>query len=242
MIFSLIISWAWLGCYEEPTVDSIIDRFHQQHGIKAASVCTDHEFLRRITLDLAGRIPSENELDEFLRAPDRSEKIDQLLDSDEFPRFMADVFTAALVGYSNVFGCDREMMRIWLEDQFSEDRPYDEIAHELITARGTAALDGPANFLIRHQYDPAVKVGRMFLGVRLDCAQCHDHPFDRWTENDYQQMRSFFSQLRVRQQGGSVNVRDDIAITNRSPRPETRKMRPRQVCGKWVSLTCLPHL
>ena len=200
-------------------IDAIIDHHLQVQKIPAADRCSDDVFLRRVTLDLAGRIPSAAELESFRKNPDRRGKIDELLASSEFNRFAAEIWTASLVGYLNVFGTDREALRIWMEDQIRDDRPWDQIASELITATGSSSLDGPVNFLVRNRDDPVVKVGRMFLGVRLDCAQCHDHPFDRWTQDDYRQMRRFFGQLQTQQVNGTVNVQDRIRQQANSQAP-----------------------
>ncbi len=221
----MISSWLamWLVALPAPlsgdSIDSIIDRSHAQAGITPAAACSDDQFLRRVTLDLAGRIPTMAELEQFRSDPDRAAKIDQLLASSDYPRFMAEIWTAALVGYLNVFGTDREALRIWLEQEFREDTPYDQIVTALITAEGTSSLDGPVNFLVRNRDDPVVKVGRLFLGVRLDCAQCHDHPFDRWTQDDYRNMQRFFGQVANRQTDGSYHVHDEIRTTGPGQRP-----------------------
>ncbi|MGI9516837.1 MAG: DUF1549 domain-containing protein, partial [Pirellulaceae bacterium] len=193
LIALLVVASAWST---PPTsIDQLVDQHLTQLNIVAADRCSDDEFLRRVTLDLAGRIPTIDELQRFRVNPDREARIDELLDSPEFPRFMSEIFTASLVGYLDIFGTDREALRIWLEEQLQHDRPWDRITRDLITAEGTTSIDGPVNFLVRNRDDPVVKVGRVFLGVRLDCAQCHDHPFDRWTQDDYQLMRRFFQQV-----------------------------------------------
>ncbi len=222
MISSLIALLVFSPALSVPPanpIDALIDRHLAANDIAAAEICTDDEFLRRVTLDLAGRIPTLDELQKFRADPDRSAKIDDLLASPEFDRFMSEIWTSALVGHLDIFGTDREALRLWLEEQLQENQPWDEITRALITARGTASLDGPVNFLVRNRDDPVVKVGRMFLGVRLDCAQCHDHPFDRWTQDDYRQMRRFFGQVETRQQNGSYYVLDEIGRTGPEQRP-----------------------
>lgn len=204
---------------EPEFVDRLIDERLEKEEINPSATCSDSEFLRRVSLDLIGRIPTEEELSNFLANPDRSAKVDELLKSDRFSRFFSEIWTASLIGYLNGYGGDREALRIWLEDQFRADRGFDDIASELITAKGNASLEGPVNFLVRNRDDPVVKVGRMFLGVRLDCAQCHDHPFDRWTQNDYQQMRRFFAQIQTDYRNGSALVYDNVRETDENSRP-----------------------
>ena len=191
----------------EPSfIDETLERFYHQQGIAVAEPCTDREFLRRVTLDLAGRIPSLDELDRFLAAPDRNAVIDRLLDDDAFNRTFAEIWTAFLVGYARDDETDREVLQQWLYDQLKRNTPYDEIARQLITARGISTIDGPTNFILAHRDNPAVKIGRIFLGVRLDCAQCHDHPFDRWTQEDHAAMARFFSNLDVEGVPGGLRL------------------------------------
>lgn len=180
-------------------VDQILEKTWIQQGIEPVPVCTDEEFLRRITLDLVGRIPTLDELHAFQAQPDRSAKIDTLLASGEFARSWSEVWTGTLVGYSDAFGADREVLRTWLEASFRDDLPYDELVRQLITAREPSALSGPSNFLVRHREEPVMKITQLFLGVRLDCARCHDHPFDRWTQDDFESMRRFFAATRQQQ-------------------------------------------
>ena len=191
----------------EPSfIDATLDQFYQQRGITPAETCTDREFLRRVTLDLAGRIPTVEELDAFLESPDRNRVIDRLLGEDAFNRSFAEVWTATLVGYADDDLTDRDVLKQWLYQQLKQDVPYDEIARRLITARGITTIDGPTNFILAHRDNPVVKIGRAFLGVRLDCAQCHDHPFDRWTQEDHEAMTRFFSNLDFQEVAGGLKL------------------------------------
>lgn len=207
------------------SIDSIVAAEWNQRGIKPANACSDQQFLRRVTLDLVGRIPTVEELHDFLQNPDRAQKVDQLLASDDFPRFWSEVWTAVFHGYTSAFGSDREVMRLWLEDSLKNDVSYDRMATALIAARGRSALDGPVNFLVRHPEEPAVKVARLFLGVRLDCARCHDHPFDRWTQEDFHRVNRFF-EATERREVSEGNIR----LFDRRPEvPEEE--RPRFLTG-----------
>jgi hypothetical protein len=155
---------------------------------------------RRMSLDLLGRIPLLGE----------RRTSEDMLASPEFPRFWSEVWTAMLVGYTSAFESNREALRIWLEKRFAENRPFDKIAAELVAADGASATSGPVNFVLHHSEDPAPKVARTFLGVRLDCARCHDHPFDRWTQDDYKGMRDFFAPVERRPiSEGNVRIVDN---------------------------------
>jgi hypothetical protein len=141
----------------------------------------------------------------FLASPDRSAVIERLLESPEFPRFWGDLWTTQLFGYEDN-NADRDTLAQWLHEQFRTNRPYDQIVEELLTSTGESAFDGPVNFLLRYPEEPVVKVSRAFLGVRLDCARCHDHPFDRWTQVDFKRMNRFF-EATERQDVSASNVR-----------------------------------
>lgn len=203
----------------EATIDSILAKRYQVEDITPLPQCSDLQFLRRVTLDLVGRIPTTREIRRFSKNPDRTALIDRLLDSPEFDRFLSESWTAWLIGYSNVFQTDREMFRIWLEEQISTGVSFREIVHQLISARGSVAIDGPVNYLVRHRDQPAVNVARSFLGVRLECAQCHDHPFDRWTEDDYERMSRFFSTMRIGDRSGALELSDAFSELNEEDRP-----------------------
>ena len=174
-------------------VDRILAEAWTAAGVEPAPLVDP---ARRMSLDLLGRIPTERRsLEEMLAGP-------------EFPRFWSEVWTAMLVGYTSAFDANREALRIWLERRFAENAPFDAIASALVAADGPSATGGPVNFVLQHSEDPAPKVARTFLGIRLDCARCHDHPFDRWTQDDYTGMRDFFAIDRQAISEGNVRVVD----------------------------------
>lgn len=204
----------------DDSIDSILAEEWKSKGITPAELCTDDEFLRRASLDLIGRIPTRDELIAFRKQPNRAAKIDELLASENFPQSWSEVWTATFNGYTNAFESDREVLRAWLESAFRDNRPYDEIATELIAAEGVSALDGPVNFYVRHPEEPAVAVTRLFLGVRLDCARCHDHPFDRWKEEDFRRMNAFFEGTELQEVSeGNIRVFDRRMEAGRDDRP-----------------------
>lgn len=181
-------------------IDVLLESPQIEAGVVPAEICSDDVFLRRVTLDLVGRIPTRDELHAFRKNPNRASKVEELIAGDEFPRFWSDVWTAALVGYrTQNFGASREPLRLWLQAGLREGRPYDETVRRLISAEGDSAFDGPVNFLLRHRQEPVVKVSRLFLGIRMDCARCHDHPFARWKREDFDQFGRFFESVDFRE-------------------------------------------
>ena len=193
-----------------PTVDTLLAEKWEEMSLRPAPLVNDAEFLRRLSLDLIGRVPRVDELRSFLAKPDRTAKIDELLSSAEFPRFWSEVWTSMLNGYASAFDSQRDALRFWLEKKFRENAPFDRIAAELVSASGTSSVDGSVNFILHNSVEPAIKVSRAFLGIRLDCARCHDHPFDRWTQKDYEDMARFFVLLQKDVvNAGSTKVRDN---------------------------------
>ncbi len=236
MTISSVLMTATLMSLTANPIDAILQRTWQQEGLTPAPVCSDEQFLRRVSLDLIGRIPTVQELHRFRKDPDRTALVDSLLDSPEFAEFQADVWTQALAGYGNELReeVSRTVLRDWLADQIRQDVPWNRIARDLIAAEGQSAFDGPVNFLLANIDEPVVRISRVFLGVRLDCARCHDHPFDRWTQDDYERMTRFFETLELDEMSaGNVRVRsvpgyadeDDGPVFLTGARPRTTRWR-----------------
>lgn len=192
----------------------------------------DATFLRRVTLDLLGRIPTVGELDAFANdgAKDkRSQLVDKLLDHPEHAKHLARAWDRILLGpeVKNRL-VDRGALRRWLERRFQSDAAWDETARQLVSASGKtsvggaysgAALDenedrgaeeqqaginGAANFPLRFAKSPADMAGqtsKVFLGVQIQCAQCHDHKTEKWTQDDFRKMAASFVRTRITPMG-----------------------------------------
>lgn len=213
---------------EAESIDGILESVWKSEGIEANPLASDAQFLRRATLDLTGRIPTLDEYNAFKLNPDRNKLVETLIGSDEFSRFFAETWTANFVGYIDAEQADREVLRAWLQRSIADGVSYQKIASDIISADGTAASNGPVNFLLRHEEDPAVKICRLFLGVRLDCARCHDHPFARWTQDDFEQMSRFFELTDRREiSPGNPELFDNIREAAERPLEE----RPRFLTG-----------
>ena len=193
-------------------VDARLAEGFKEAGLVPLPLCSDELFLRRIMLDLAGRIPTLEEQIAFQRSPDRAAKIEELLASPSLAEHWADFWTGMLVGYGEGFRSERESLRLFLQNGIANHQPYDSMVKQMLITPGPTALDGAAGFLARHREEPMVRVARSFLGVRLDCARCHDHPFDRWTQEDYERMKRFFEPTEIRSLNGS-----NFEIIDRQP-------------------------
>jgi len=218
------IAWAFEAApkadrVESSPIDQILNKIWQDQSIQPAPTVSNEQFLRRIMLDLYGRIPTLDEQRDFLASSNRGRLIDQLLASEEFINKWSDVWTTQLYGYADE-SADRDTLATWLGDQMRIHRPYDEIATQLIASTGQSAFNGEVNFLIRYPEEPIVKVSRAFLGIRLDCARCHDHPFDRWTEEDFSKMNRFFDGMRREEVApGNTRLSDSATEIDLENRP-----------------------
>ncbi len=133
------------------SIDSILARNYHANDIHPLETCQDSQFLRRASLDLIGRVPTLDEIRSFERNPDRHALVERLIESPQFDRFLSETWTAWLIGYSNGYETDREVFRIWLEEQIHNNTPFTAIVEQLITANGSVAIDGPSNYLVRHR-------------------------------------------------------------------------------------------
>lgn len=196
----------------EQEVAAEVDRFLredlQAQGATPAGIAKDEDFLRRVTLDLAGTIPSAKEVTYFGLDPDpakRSKVIDRLLASEDYAKTWGSYFREVVMSHATEARAraGQTSFENWLIDQFRKNRPWDEITTDLLTAVGDIAENGAANFLHAQTGQPqelAAEVSRIFLGIQMQCANCHDHPTDSWKREQFHQLAAYFPRVQVRQQ------------------------------------------
>lgn len=182
-----------------------------------ARFATDYEFIRRASLDIIGRIATPEEMNRFLRDPIQTRRIrlvQRLLDSDEFAKNWANIWTVWLMTRSAP-GTYHDEMQSWLEKQFTQkDHGFDKIAHDLLTATGKSDENGAVNFILTNEGAPVSKdkvvedghsdfvpltsrTARLFLGLQIQCAQCHDHPLNpQWKQKHFWGLNAFFRQVK----------------------------------------------
>jgi hypothetical protein len=176
--------------------------------VTPAPPASDPEFLRRAFLDLAGRIPTEDEARRFLadKAPERRvHLVDRLLASPDYARHWTDVYLALLVGRDlrAAGGAGRQTMAPYLNKAFSENRGFDQMTRDILTSRGRLDVSGAGAFFLRHAGDGgpegvAAASASVFLGLQIGCAQCHDHPSDsRYKQADFWGFAGYFAQSGV---------------------------------------------
>lgn len=207
-------------------IDELVDRVVAEAGGTPAPVADDATFLRRACLDLTGVPPTPEQVESFLagRDPEKRPKlIDRLLASDAYAtrwaRYWRDV-----VRYKATFENPRlvnyQALESWLAEQFAANRPWDEIATDLIAGTGKTSETGNVVFAIAHldgrrgvsPPEFAGEVSRIFLGVQLQCAQCHDHPTDPWTREQFHEFAAFFGDTIARRNGRPMDPDYEIEI------------------------------
>lgn len=174
----------------------------QQIGVPLSALCDDSTFLRRVTLDIAGRLPTAEESRAFLSNDDsekRSEWIDELLRSPGYADYFANKWTALLKNRRDDASdiTSNFAFHAWVRDSLLTNVPYDQIVRELLAATGTV-IANPAVAWYKRVKEPKQQmedVAQLFLGVRMQCAQCHHHPFERWSQNDYYGLSAFFTRV-----------------------------------------------
>jgi len=194
-------------------LDQQMEKQWRALGLTPAGPCSDGEFLRRASLDATGRLPSLERIRQFERdgAPDkRARWVDQLLEdpatTDRWTLFFADLLQNRKERDHDVCGI-RGVRRFhaWLRDQVDRDTPWDELTRRILTAQGNTEENPAVGYFIvtvgEHQ-DPtrseiAASVAQSFLGTRIGCAQCHNHPLERYTQNDYYHFAGFFSRVKL---------------------------------------------
>lgn len=181
-------------------------------NILPADLCTDQEFVRRAFLDLCGILPTPDECRAFLvdTTPDkRARLIDVLLERPEFADFLAHKWLDVLRSNRLTIQIKgSHAYRQWLRSHIERNTPWNEVVSELLTAGGSTFANPPANYyrgpyangapVVREAQDLAESTAQLFFGIRLQCAKCHNHPFERWTQDDYYHMVAWFSQLKAK--------------------------------------------
>ncbi|MEX0726681.1 MAG: DUF1549 domain-containing protein [Planctomycetaceae bacterium] len=218
--------YEWRSSPEFNYVDTLVNQKLQRMKLLASDLCTDDEFLRRIKLDLQGIPPSVEQTKAFLADPrdsrtKREAKIDELLASNEFVEHWTLKWSDLLL--SSRKHIDEKAVwtfRNWIRSALSTNMPYDEFAREIMTATGSAYENPAANYF-RIAREPKILMENMtqvFLGTRFSCNQCHDHPFERWTQTQYYELSAFFA--NVGRKPGPISG-EEIVYNLRAPQQVT---------------------
>jgi hypothetical protein len=183
-------------------IDEIIFKKLKLVGMPASELCDDATFIRRVTLDIAGRLPSLEETRAFLAdtgASRRDQLVDRLIASPDYADFFANKWSALLRNKRGQPTHQRGnyAFHAWIRDSLAANRPYDQFARDVVAAAGDIASNPPVAWY-RQVTTASMQLedtAQLFLGTRLQCAQCHHHPYEKWSQNDYYSFSAFFSQV-----------------------------------------------
>jgi hypothetical protein len=195
-------------------VDRLINQAHQRDKLEPSSKTTDSEFLRRVSLDLTGQLPTADEVTQFMADKDpkkRAKVIDKLLESEAFNQHWTRYWRDVMGAHATESGRRRlsGQFETWLTDQFKNKKSWAEITKAIVTANGDIRFDGTASsnpaswvYLLHSgneaSVERAAETSRVFLGMQIQCAQCHDHPTDIWKQNQFHEFAAYFARLRDR--------------------------------------------
>jgi Protein of unknown function (DUF1549)/Protein of unknown function (DUF1553)/Bacterial Ig-like domain (group 2) len=202
-------------------IDHAVLQHLQVLHIPPSRQASDSEFIRRAYLDAAGILPTPAEVENFLKDPSpdkRSALIDSLMKRPEFVDYWAYKLSDLLLASSNRLS-NEEMWSYykWIRQSVAEDKPWDKMVSEIVTATGKTAENGAANYWVIHRdpLDTSENMAQAFLGITITCAHCHNHPLAKWTQKDYYGMANLFARVRLKtygssgtRRGGGVYFRD----------------------------------
>ncbi|MEM8955328.1 MAG: DUF1549 domain-containing protein [Verrucomicrobiota bacterium] len=260
--------------YEKPNlpvanyIDELVHDKLDRLRIVPSDLCSDREFLRRVHIDLIGLLPTPDQYHSFINdtAPDKRAKlVDELLERKEFTEMWVMKWAELLqIRSSNNVNQGLSykgalLYHNWLEERIANNVPMDEIVIELLSSNGGTFTNPPSNFYQINQdiLKTGENVAQVFMGMRLQCAQCHNHPFDRWTMDDYYSWSAFFSQIgrkgsqdpreRIIYNRGSGEVKHIVTNQNAKPKflgaefPDVSGKDRRRVLAEWLASPDNPY-
>ncbi|MGK0186376.1 MAG: hypothetical protein ACI9R3_002159 [Verrucomicrobiales bacterium] len=183
-------------------IDELVFTKLLQLGLPPSDVCDDSTFLRRTAIDVAGRLPTPEETSAFLTSTDpdkRSKWLDSLIDSNDYADYFANKWSAILRNKrkTGTYTRGTYAFHSWIRESLHKNKPFNEFASDIITATGDAGQHPPVAWyrIVRDRKEQLQDVAQVFLGVRLQCAECHHHPYEKWSQRDYYGFSAFFSQV-----------------------------------------------
>jgi hypothetical protein len=258
-------AFSWAGTPESNYIDTLVFNKLKKLRMLPSEICDDATFQRRITLDITGVLPTREEHVRFLAdaAPDKRLKlIDELLGRKEFAEMWVMKWAELLQIKSDNQGRMSYKGTLnyfnWLQEKVADNVPFNEMVRDLLSSTG-GAFTSPATNFYQVEQDTlklSENVAQVFMGMRIQCAQCHNHPFDRWTMDDYYSFAAFFSQIgrkngedpreRIVFNRGSGDVKHPVGGATMAPRflggeaPDLKGRDRREVLGEWLASPANP--
>jgi len=189
------------------TIDELVSAKWQRMKIEPSEVCTDLEFIRRVYLDLTGLPPSPEEIQTFLddsreMRVKRDEMVDRLIGSTDFVDFWANKWADLLQCNSKFLGSEgAESFHDWIRSEVEKNTPYDQFARKIMTASGSNRENPAASYwkILRTPTEAMENTTQLFLATRFSCNKCHDHPFERWTQDQYYHLAAYFARVSLKE-------------------------------------------
>lgn len=201
-------------------VDEAIANKLRLLGIPPSAIADDSTFLRRVYLDVIGKLPSESEVRAFLADTDpvkRDKMVDRLVDSPEYADFFANKWNFVLRNKKRTPAdlAGTFAMHQWIRNALYENKPYDQFVRDVLTASGDYETNPPVVWFreVTQANEQVEDTAQLFLGLRIQCARCHHHPFEKWSQDDYYGMAAFFSRVGSKN-GDGRNPRDKRVFHN----------------------------
>lgn len=198
------------------TIDGYLTAYYEKAGVKPNRRASDDLFLRRVYLDIAGRIPTLEETLAFMKdasAHKRANIIDKLLAGDGYASHNFNYWADILRVLTNMQGGGQQYAD-YIRDALGQNKPFDQLAYELLTAEGYSWENGATGFYLRDDGMPLDNMAlavKTFMGTSLVCAQCHDHPFDLWTQREFYEMAAFTYNVETRVRPDNVRKAQEMA-------------------------------
>lgn len=198
--------FAWQDSPEYNFIDKQVNAKLRKMKILPSEVCTDAEFIRRVSLDLTGQPPKPDRVRAFLNdtAPTKEKRerlVDELIGNKDFIDSWANKWADLLQCNSESLGQKGTWVyREWINDQIAKNKPYDQFVRDILLAEGSSYLSPAVNYyrVLRDPGKITEDVCQTFLGTRFNCNKCHDHPFERWTQSQYYQLGAYFAQVAIK--------------------------------------------
>ncbi len=222
--------YEWADVPEYNYVDRHVHAKLRKMKILPSAVCTDAEFIRRVTLDLTGLPPSADQMRAFLAdtAPSKEKRgrlVEELLKGPDYVENWANKWADLLQCSGENLGMKSVWQyRDWIRQAVADNKPYDQFVREILMAKGSSYQNPAANYyrVLREPGKIAEDVSQTFLGVRFNCNKCHDHPFERWTQNQYYEFAAYFAKVSFKRGAvGTQAIKDEGTSTARVHAEET---------------------
>lgn len=213
-------------------VDTRLNELLAKESVQPADLTNDEDFLRRIYLDLSGVVPSPKDITLFGLNGDAQKRavvIEKLLASDDFGTLWGSYWREVIMSRATEQRATIVLsgLEAWLVEQFNSNRPWDEIARTLITATGSVRETGETGLIFAHTGEPeelAAEISRIFLGIQMSCANCHDHPTDSWKREEFHQLAAFLPRVSVRRENPGDPASWIVRSLDNDPRRRGREI------------------